>query len=262
MMLKERTNEWARLKLLIVVPVTMGAMLVFARPEVKETLEEVVPVMQQENAQPQDLIAMKNFFKQEIEKNKITPQEVKAGITHRFYVNQNHQIMYDQESMKQDEISGTVSTSFLNKAYMHHRKTEKYPVQSISITYDIAANEYIIYKYLCEIKRGLEMLPKLAPQMHLDGSKEKWPTIVFFEEPKSFSKKAGTKRYTRIEVTLYDNDKEIKMSNFTENELKDKFAQLASPTNDEKRVSLKIDPGASSEEITRIKELLRMLYKP
>lgn len=163
MMLKERTNEWARLKLLIVVPVTMGAMLVFARPEVKETLEEVVPVMQQENAQPQDLIAMKSFFKQEIEKNKITPQEVKAGITHRFYVNQNHQIMYDQESMKQDEISGTISTSFLNEAYMYHRKTEKYPVQSIAITYDIATNEYIIYKYLCEIKRGLEMLPKICP---------------------------------------------------------------------------------------------------
>lgn len=98
--------------------------------------------------------------------------------------------------------------------------------------------------------------------MHLDGSEEKWPTIVFFEEPRSFSKKAETKRYTQIELTLYDNDKEIKMSNFTENELKDKFAQLTSPTNDEKRVSLKIDPGASSEEVTRIKELLRMLYKP
>ena len=38
MMLKERTNRWARLKLLFVVPVMGGALYAFAQPEVKEDL--------------------------------------------------------------------------------------------------------------------------------------------------------------------------------------------------------------------------------
>lgn len=37
-MLKERTNRWARLKLLFVVPVMGGALYAFAQPEVKEDL--------------------------------------------------------------------------------------------------------------------------------------------------------------------------------------------------------------------------------
>ena len=262
MMLKERTNGWARLKLLIVVPVVMGTMLVFAHPEVKETLEDVIPATLQKNDEPQDLIAMKNFFSQEMEKNKITLQEAKAGIIHTFYVNQDHQMLFDQKHITQNEIAGSVATSFLNKAANYYRKTEKYPIQSISITYDIAANEYIIYKYLCEIKRGLEYLPEFAPQMELDNSKEKWPVIVFFEAPRSYSKEAGTKRYTHVEVTLYDGDKAIKMSNFTENELKDKFAELTPAPNGDRKADLKMKPDATTEEVARIKELLRLLYNP
>ena len=36
-MLKERTNRWARLKLLLAVPVMAGALYVFAQPEVKRS---------------------------------------------------------------------------------------------------------------------------------------------------------------------------------------------------------------------------------
>lgn len=48
MMLKERTNRWARLKLLFVVPAMAGAIYAFAQPEVKENL-----VMTTEGSTPQ-----------------------------------------------------------------------------------------------------------------------------------------------------------------------------------------------------------------
>ena len=43
MMIQEKTNGWERLKWLVTVPVMMGAMLVFAQPEVKNKSEEVSP---------------------------------------------------------------------------------------------------------------------------------------------------------------------------------------------------------------------------
>lgn len=184
MMLKERTNGWARLKLLMAVPVLMGTMLVFARPEVKKTFEEMAPVTQQENNQPQDLIAMKNFFIQEIEKSRMTLEKVKAGCIHSFYINQNNQILFDEKrALKQDEIVKAISEAFLNTAYNYKSKNGKDLLQSLAVTYNIHANEYIVYKYLCEIKWAFEKFPDLAAQMEMDGSKEKWPILVFFEEP-------------------------------------------------------------------------------
>lgn len=50
MMLKERTNGWARLKLLLFVPVMAGTFYAFARPEVKETFVQTVPGLHQKQA--------------------------------------------------------------------------------------------------------------------------------------------------------------------------------------------------------------------
>ncbi len=46
-MLKERTNRWARLKLLLAVPVMAGALYVFAQPEVKEVPRQIQAELQQ-----------------------------------------------------------------------------------------------------------------------------------------------------------------------------------------------------------------------
>ena len=42
MMIQEKSNGWKRLKWFVSVPVVMGAMLVFAQPEVKNQLEEMI----------------------------------------------------------------------------------------------------------------------------------------------------------------------------------------------------------------------------
>ena len=50
MMIQEKSNGWERLKWLVTVPVVMGAMLVFAQPEVKNKSEEIPPVVNQQDA--------------------------------------------------------------------------------------------------------------------------------------------------------------------------------------------------------------------
>lgn len=42
MMLKRRTNSWARLKVMLFVPVAAGTLMAFAQPEVKETVAQMV----------------------------------------------------------------------------------------------------------------------------------------------------------------------------------------------------------------------------
>lgn len=41
MMLKEKSNPWARLKYLYVLPLAAIAVTAFARPEISETMEEI-----------------------------------------------------------------------------------------------------------------------------------------------------------------------------------------------------------------------------
>lgn len=262
MMLKERTNRWARLKLLLVVPVAMGVMFAFARPEVKRTVEGMIPAVQQNKAQPQDLIAMRNFFHQEAEKNKMTLQEAKAGLIHVFCINQRNEILFNGKIIKYEDIRKMISEAFINTAFKHERENEKHAIQSLIINYDINSNEYLVYKYLCEIKWALEQLPNLAKQANLDGSQEQWPILVFFENPRSFKREARIKKYTNIEVTLFENDKAITLKDFTENELRDKFVELKRSAEDIATVQLKLKPNVEMREVDRIKELLRMLYYP
>ena len=61
MMLKERTNRWARLKLLLAVPVMAGALYVFAQPEVKEVPRQIQSELQQKEAD--DYSSLMFFFK-------------------------------------------------------------------------------------------------------------------------------------------------------------------------------------------------------
>ena len=89
MMLKERTNRWARLKLLLAVPVMAGALYVFAQPEVKEIPQQIQTEIQQDKAD--DYVSLMIFFRKEEEKySKLVngsnpPSRVKEKQAHRLF---------------------------------------------------------------------------------------------------------------------------------------------------------------------------------
>ena len=61
MMIQERSSGWERLKWFVSVPVVMSAMLVFAQPEVKNQLEEIIsPEVKQEELK--DWESLRSFF--------------------------------------------------------------------------------------------------------------------------------------------------------------------------------------------------------
>ena len=75
MMLKGKSNNWARLKLLLLVPVGLIVLNAFARPEVNRQLETLVQSKDKETP-PEDQQDMKSFFKTELDSymKKVEPQ--------------------------------------------------------------------------------------------------------------------------------------------------------------------------------------------
>lgn len=75
MMLKGQSNNWARLKLLLLVPVGLIVLNAFARPEVNRQLETLVQSKDKETP-PEEQQDMKSFFKTELDSymKKVEPQ--------------------------------------------------------------------------------------------------------------------------------------------------------------------------------------------
>ena len=75
MMLKGKSKNWARLKLLLLVPVGLIVLNAFARPEVNRQLETLVQSKDKETP-PEEQQDMKSFFKTELESyiKKVDPQ--------------------------------------------------------------------------------------------------------------------------------------------------------------------------------------------
>ena len=107
MMLKRRTNNWARLKLLLFVPVAAGTLYAFARPEVKKTMGQAIntPVsVKQNSVQESELQQLEAFFERKAEDavggKKEYQIENPTGTFYSFFVNMNNKMMLNQELIK------------------------------------------------------------------------------------------------------------------------------------------------------------------
>ena len=276
MMIQEKTNGWERLKWLVTVPVVMGAMLVFAQPEVKETLEEIAPTVDQQE-EPKDWESLRSFF---IEKS--TPfrkflieqgNDVKGVNDKRltiFRVNKRNQILisdcYDKHpkdyftTNNTSEIRSFLVQSMRNARNKYKQEVGKDEARGIVFEYDMGANVDSLYNYLKQIRLVYEDLRKEYPN---DENLDKvCPMWVHFEIPRNYSQKNGGLLSGKVDVKILDakdgttlaNIKEIKQINHLRNALN------LLPNNTEIVVSLRADKNTPMEEVTKIKQALRESY--
>ena len=276
MMIQEKTNGWERLKWLVTVPVVMGAMLVFAQPEVKDTLEEIAPTVDQKE-EPKDWESLRNFF---IEKS--TPyrkflieqgNDVKGVNDKRltiFRVNKRNQILisdcYDKHpkdyftTNNTSEIRSFLVQSMRNARNKYKQEVGKDEARGIVFEYDMGANVDSLYNYLKQIRLVYEDLRKEYPN---DENLDKvCPMWVHFEIPRNYSQKNGGLLSGKVDVKILDakdgttlaNIKEIKQINHLRNALN------LLPNNTEIVVSLRADKNTPMEEVTKIKQALRESY--
>ena len=274
MMLKRRTNNWARLKLLLFVPVAAGTLYAFARPEVKKTVGQAINAsasVKQNSVQESELQQLEAFFARKANDamgGKMESQTEKS--TDRFYsffVNMRNKMMLNQELIKEYDVE-TLSArlkDLLRKEYRKVANTDKRQVPGLFVRYDRGSSSTAITSYLRTIKEAyLQVRGEISGE--LGGVSEArldslLPIFVSFGEPKIYSSKYKTASdiFLPIEVSLYPKggtSSVIKNPSLQELELKLKDYQTVA-NSDGLSVGLKFDKDVTMGIVEDVKEVIR-----
>lgn len=274
MMLKRRTNNWARLKLLLFVPVAAGTLYAFARPEVKKTMEQVMtPVEVKQGSIPQsELVQLEDFFKRKAEDavggKKNYRIENPMGVFHRFFVNMNNKMMFDNELIKEYDVE-TLSaklTASLRKEYQESVKNNAKPITDLSVWYDRGSSSDAITSYLRTIKDSyLQVRSEISEELG-GGSEARldsvFPILVHFEEPKAYSSKykTATDISLPVEISLFSDKGSVGpvLKNPSLQEVERKLKDYkATASSDIFTVSLKLDKDVTMGVVEDVKEVIR-----
>ena len=274
MMLKRRTNNWARLKLLLFVPVAAGTLYAFARPEVKKTVGQAINAsasVKQNSVQESELQQLEAFFTRKANDamgGKMESQTEKS--TDRFYsffVNMRNKMMLNQELIKEYDVE-TLSArlkDLLRKEYRKVANTDKRQVPGLFVRYDRGSSSTAITSYLRTIKEAyLQVRGEISGE--LGGVSEArldslLPIFVSFGEPKIYSSKYKTASdiFLPIEVSLYPKggtSSVIKNPSLQELELKLKDYRTVA-NSDGLSVGLKFDKDVTMGIVEDVKEVIR-----
>lgn len=272
MMLKRRTNNWARLKLLLFVPVAAGTLYAFARPEVKKTVGQAINAsasVKQNSVQESELQQLEAFFTRKANdamggKKEYRPE--KPMRTCSFFVNMNNKMMLDQELIKEYDVE-TLSSRFTNllmKSYKEAVKKDENLLLVLSVIYDRGSSSTAITSYLRTIKEAyLQVRGEISGE--LGGVSEArldslLPIFVSFGEPKIYSSKYKTASdiFLPIEVSLYPKggtSSVIKNPSLQELELKLKDYRTVA-NSDGLSVGLKFDKDVTMGIVEDVKEVI------
>ena len=274
MMLKRRTNNWARLKLLLFVPVAAGTLYAFARPEVKKTMGQAINTsvsVKQNPVQESELQQLEAFFERKAEDavggKKEYQIENPTGTFHSFFVNMNNKMMLNQELIKEYDVE-TLSVrlkDLLRKEYRKVANTDKKLISGLFVRYDRGSSSTAITSYLRTIKEAyLQVRGEISKE--LGGVSEArldslLPIFVSFGEPKVYSSKYKTASdiFLPIEVSLYPRggiSSVIKNTSLQELELKLKdYKTIANSVG--LSVGLKFDKDVTMGIVQDVKEVIR-----
>ena len=281
MMLKERTNRWARLKLLFVVPVMGGALYAFAQPEVKEDLglNTVREVLQSKTGEDQDIF---KFVDDEMEayynrspKNAELKYKIRERQAHIVKVDANGQLTLNNKTIAKEDLK-----EVLKKTMVEHKRLakEKYnsaedQVGGVLFSPDTPKEQV---KDLLSVMRDafVEIRADIA-QTSGNNSKEyldkEFPILIGYgdisikDRKKNPYNNSTTMKITGIHLKLLSaaGKVEKEITNFTlaelERDLKD-FCTLQGDKKNEITVSMKVDKGCEMGIVTDVKTVLRNNY--
>ena len=266
MMIQEKTNGWERLKWLVTVPVVMGAMLVFAQPEVKDTLEEIAPTVIQLNTK-EEISVFKKFFAEQLSASeKKLPDgtvKVRERTVHTLFLNANNEVSLvkrNQKTFISTPLEGNYQTTIANLLREARAKdkqeTSKDEPHTIYLKYHEDASAESLLHLMKEAKAAFDILRSEYKAQGITNIDATCPYRVYIEEMKE-------KLSHGIEVRIFDENgkplvsvKDIKHVN----QLKEALEKLPADKRKIAHVSLKADNDTPMEEITAIKKVLREYY--
>ena len=265
MMLKERTNRWARLKLLLAVPVMAGAFYVFAQPEVKEIPQQIQTEIQQDKAD--DYVSLMIFFRKEEEKySKLVngsnpPSRVKEKQAHQLLVNADNKVLFDGKFTSMDELKSAIIKNLLKS----WEESSRQDAQVVFFQYDRGTEIAAITTILKEAKGAFEQIRADLSVTSTDKSKEHldrlFPILLIEGAPKKYGLKElpVEERISGIVVTIHTSEGREVVKDFTLTELKQKVTAARAKQADPESlvVGLKIEKGCKIGFVTDVKQVLR-----
>ena len=265
MMLKERTNRWARLKLLLAVPVMAGALYVFAQPEVKEIPQQSQTEIQQDKAD--DYVSLMIFFRKEEEKySKLVngsnpPSRVKEKQAHQLLVNADNKVLFDGKFTSMDELKSAIIKNLLKS----WEESSRQDAQVVFFQYDRGTEIAAITTILKEAKGAFEQIRADLSVTSTDKSKEHldrlFPILLIEGAPKKYGLKElpVEERISGIVVTIHTSEGREVVKDFTLTELKQKVTAARAKQADPESlvVGLKIEKGCKIGFVTDVKQVLR-----
>ena len=265
MMLKERTNRWARLKLLLAVPVMAGALYVFAQPEVKEVPRQIQSELQQKEAD--DYSSLMFFFKEGGERysnlvnGAYPPSKIKARQVHSLFVNKQNRVMFDNDVCSVDELKSTIVKNLM-KSWEESKRKE---YQVISFQVDRGSEIAALTTILKEVKGAFEQIRADLSITLTDKSEEAldrlFPVLLSEGATRNYGLKelSMEEKISGIVVTIHTSEGKEVMKDYTLTELKQKVTAARAKQADPESlvIGLKIEKGCKMGYVTDTKQVLR-----
>ena len=279
MMLKERTNRWARLKLLLVVPVMGGALYVFAQPEVKEDLGlHVVPEVLQlkTGGGDQDIFRfiddeMEAYYKRS-PKNAELKDKIREGQAHIVKIDVNGQLTLNKNTISKENLKEVLKKTMVENKRLAKEKYNRIDDQVGGVLFSTNTSQEQLVELLSimrdafvEIRADIAKTSGNSGKEYLD---KEFPILIGYGETsirdrkKSPYNNSTSMKITGINLKLISDTGKVEkeITNFTlaelEKDLKD-FCALQGEKKEKIVVSMKVDKGCEMGIVADVKTALR-----
>lgn len=271
MMLKKRTNRLARLKLLLFVPVVSGTLYAFARPEVKNAVEQMVKPQVSETlldtVRQDERELLEQYFARKFREGGGIAAPAPGEAAHTLFVNYYNQVMIDQKGTQTDCVDFIRKhlTNALRKDYQQAKQSGQPFRSDLQIRYDRGTTTEAMRLYLRTVKEVYQQLRRevaaelgTTDEAALDKA---FPILVTFAEPKKYKKiVVDTTEKLPLEVTLLASGQSKTLKNFSLDELRKEIKAFRSGKSD-MTISLKVDKDIPMGVVQDVKEELRKGFK-
>lgn len=272
MMLKERTNGWARVKLLLFVPVLAGTLYAFAQPEVKENFVQTASDGVQQTT-PMDYRTLSKYLKSEEEAYNQrmfgTEKEiiVRERQVHPLLMNAENKLLFNGEYVTKETLKEEVKKSLLDRQREDEKKYGRKDAQIVWFKCDRGTNAeearqvlQTAYDAFTEIRDSIATVTGNAGKEFLD---KEFPILIAQDEDmKQYGVVTGD-FLQGIEVRLMNDGQVVKeMKNPTVAELQQAVAELRKEKEKDApfAVSLKVDRDCKMGTVDKVKRILKEVW--
>lgn len=276
MMLKKRTSKWARLKLLLFVPVAAGTLYAFARPEVKRTADSLMKPQVSEPAKaatsPDERELLEQYFARKYQEGGGDALPYNDRTTYELFINYQNQVMLDEEmGPKADDLS--LRADFVKHALSDRLRQDYQKAQQagepfrkrLQLRYDRGSTTEAMHLYLqtvkevyAELRREVGTELGTTDEATLD---KEFPILVNCIVPQKFYKaKTDSLAPMPVEVTFLTSSGQKKvLKDISLRELR-KETETFMEGKQEVTVSLRVDRETPMGAVIDVKAVLREVY--